>query len=77
NIGNSNPVKLLDYIEAIENELGKKAIKEFLPMQPGDVPYTEADVSDLVRDFGYKPTTKVQDGIREFIKWYKQFYNID
>ena len=77
NIGNSNPVKLLDYIEAIENELGKKAIKEFLPMQPGDVPYTEADVSDLVRDFGYKPTTKVQDGIREFIKWYKKFYNID
>ena len=77
NIGNSNPVKLLDYIEAIENELGKKAIKKFLPMQPGDVPYTEADVSDLVRDFGYKPTTKVQDGIREFIKWYKQFYNID
>ena len=77
NIGNSNPVKLLDYIEAIENELGKKAIKEFLPMQPGDVPYTEADVSDLVRDFGYKPTTKVQDGIKEFIKWYKQFYMID
>lgn len=77
NIGNSNPVKLLDYIEAIENELGKKAIKKFLPMQPGDVPYTEADVSDLVRDFGYKPTTKVQDGIKEFIKWYKQFYNID
>lgn len=77
NIGNSNPVKLLEYIEAIENELGKKAIKEFLPMQPGDVPYTEADVSDLVRDFGYKPTTKVQDGIREFIKWYKKFYNIE
>lgn len=77
NIGNSSPVKLLDYIEAIENELGKKAIKEFLPMQPGDVPYTEADVSDLVRDFGYKPTTKVQDGIKEFIKWYKNFYNIN
>lgn len=77
NIGNSSPVKLLDYIEAIENELGKKAIKEFLPMQPGDVPYTEADVSDLVRDFGYKPSTKVQDGIKEFIKWYKNFYNID
>lgn len=77
NIGNSSPVKLLDYIEAIENELGKRAIKEFLPMQPGDVTYTEADVSDLVRDFGYKPTTKVQDGIKEFIKWYKNFYNID
>lgn len=77
NIGNSCPVKLLDYIEAIENELGKKAIKEFLPMQPGDVPYTEADVSDLVRDFDYKPMTKVQDGIKEFIKWYKNFYNID
>ena len=77
NIGNSSPVKLSDYIEAIENELGKRAIKEFLPMQPGDVTYTEADVSDLVRDFGYKPTTKVQDGIKEFIKWYKNFYNID
>lgn len=77
NIGNSSPVKLSDYIEAIENELGKRAIKEFLPMQPGDVTYTEADVSDLVRDFGYKPTTKVQDGIKEFIKWYKNFYNIN
>lgn len=77
NIGNSSPVKLLDYIEAIENELSKKAIKDFLPMQPGDVPYTEADVSDLVRDFGYKPSTQVRDGIKEFIKWYKNFYSVD
>ncbi|MDD3755138.1 MAG: NAD-dependent epimerase [Bacteroidales bacterium] len=76
NIGNANPVKLMDYIEAIEKNLGLKAKKEFLPLQPGDVPHTEADVSDLVRDFGYKPTTNVEDGIREFIEWYKEFFLI-
>ena len=76
NIGNSNPVKLMDYIEGIENALGKKAKKEFLPMQPGDVPNTYADVSDLVRDIGYKPPTKVEDGIKKFIKWYKEFYGV-
>jgi UDP-glucuronate 4-epimerase len=76
NIGNSNPVKLMDYIEGIENALGKKAKKEFLPMQPGDVPNTYADVSDLVRDIGYKPSTKVEDGIKKFIKWYKEFYGV-
>ena len=76
NIGNSNPVKLMDYIEYLEKLLGKKANKEFLPIQPGDVPNTYADVSDLVRDIGYKPATKVDDGMREFIQWYKEFYGV-
>ncbi len=76
NIGNSSPVQLMEYISAIEKTLGKKAKKEFLPMQPGDVPRTEADVTDLVKDIGYKPTTKVEEGIREFIEWYKEFYSI-
>ncbi|WP_461629861.1 NAD-dependent epimerase [Labilibaculum euxinus] len=76
NIGNSNPVKLLDYIKAIEDNLGKEAIKTFYPMQPGDVPRTEADVSDLISDLGYKPNTTVQKGIEEFVKWYKNIYNV-
>jgi UDP-glucuronate 4-epimerase len=76
NIGNSSPVQLMEYISAIEKTLGKKAKKEFLPMQPGDVPRTEADVTDLVKDIRYKPTTKVEEGIRKFIEWYKEFYSI-
>jgi UDP-glucuronate 4-epimerase len=74
NIGNSSPVKLLDFIETIENALGKKAIKEFCEMQPGDVYKTYADVSPLERDFGWKPTTAVEKGIKEFVGWYKGFY---
>ncbi len=74
NIGNSNPVQLMEYIAAIEQTLGKTAKKEFLPMQPGDVPRTEADVTDLVEDLGYKPDTPVQQGIERFIKWYTNFY---
>ena len=66
----------MDYIEYLEKLLGKKANKEFLPIQPGDVPNTYADVSDLVRDIGYKPATKVDDGMREFIQWYKEFYGV-
>lgn len=77
NIGNNAPVKLADFIEAIENELGKKAIKELLPLQPGDVPATYADVSDLIRDVGYKPNTSVTEGIRNFISWYKKYYHIN
>jgi len=65
----------MHFIEAIENELGKKAIKEFLPIQPGDVPTTFADVSDLIRDTGYQPSTSVEEGVRRFIQWYKQYYN--
>jgi len=77
NIGNSKPVQLMHFIEAIENELGKKAIKEFLPMQPGDVPATFADVSDLVHDTGYKPSTSVEEGVRKFIQWYRKYYNVE
>ncbi len=74
NIGNSSPVKLLDFIEAIESALGKKAIKNFLPLQAGDVPATWADVDDLVENLGYKPQTTIQYGINRFIEWYKIFY---
>ena len=76
NIGNSSPVQLMDYISAIEQILGKTAKKEFLPMQPGDVPRTEADVSDLVENLGYKPDTPVRAGIEKFIEWYKMYFKI-
>jgi UDP-glucuronate 4-epimerase len=76
NIGNSSPVKLMDFILAIEDSIGKTAIKEYLPMQAGDVPATWADVEDLTKDLGYKPETSVQDGIRNFIEWYKVYYGI-
>jgi UDP-glucuronate 4-epimerase len=74
NIGNSNPVKLMDFIDAIEKELGLKARKNFLPMQPGDVPSTWADVNDLSEQLNYKPNTSVQLGIRNFISWYRDFF---
>ena len=74
NIGNSNPVNLMDFISAIENKLNKKAQKNFLPMQPGDVPSTWADTKDLEKDFDYKPNTYIQAGINNFIDWYKDFY---
>lgn len=74
NIGNSRPVNLMDYIEALEFALGKKAKKEFLPMQPGDVPDTWADVDNLVDQFGYKPGTSVEDGVTNFAEWFKDYY---
>lgn len=77
NIGNNEPVKLMDFIEAIETAVGRKAIKEFLPMQPGDVQHTYADVSDLERDFAYKPATSVQEGVQHFVDWYRHYYKID
>lgn len=76
NIGNNSPVKLMDYIEAIENALGICAKKEFLPLQPGDVPDTYADVEDLVREFDYQPKTPVKQGVKKFIHWFKDFYKI-
>ncbi len=76
NIGNSSPVHLMDYIHAIETCLEKEAEKELLPMQAGDVPRTEADVSDLVRDIGYKPSTTVEEGIERFVEWYIKYYKI-
>ncbi|WP_085508573.1 NAD-dependent epimerase [Thalassobacillus devorans] len=74
NIGNNQPVRLLDFITAIENKLGIKAHKNFLPMQPGDVPATYADVEDLMRDVGYKPNTSIAEGVGKFIDWYKSYY---
>ena len=74
NIGNSNPVNLMKYINAIEKHLNKKAIIDYLPLQPGDVPSTHADVSSLVNDFNYHPKTNIEDGIKKFINWYKDFY---
>jgi len=76
NIGNSSPVELMDFIEAIEKALGKKAKKNMLPIQPGDVPATWAEVSDLVEDLDYQPNTPIQDGIERFITWYKEFYTL-
>lgn len=70
NIGNSSPVRLMDYIEAIENALGKKAVREYLPMQPGDVYKTFADVSDLEEKLNYHPATPVSEGVRRFVDWY-------
>jgi len=77
NIGNNNPVHLLTFIETLEKCLGKEAIKNLLPLQPGDVPETYADVSDLVHDLGYKPATLLENGIRNFVEWYKDFYKVD
>jgi UDP-glucuronate 4-epimerase len=74
NIGNSSPVHLMEYIVAIEKSIGREAKKEFLPMQPGDVPRTEADVTDLIENLSYKPNTPVQIGINQFIEWYKTFF---
>jgi UDP-glucuronate 4-epimerase len=76
NVGNNSPVELLDYIKAIEDALGVKADMELLPLQPGDVPYTYADVVDLVRDFDYKPSITINQGVAKFIEWYKNYYNV-
>lgn len=76
NIGNNSPVKLIDFIHAIEEELGKKAVLDFKDIQPGDVPATFADVNDLVADMHYKPSTTIKEGIHKFITWYKTYYNI-
>ncbi len=74
NIGNQKPVKLLRFIEVLENCLGRKAVMNMLPMQPGDVPETAADVSALARDVGYRPSTDLEQGIRRFVDWYLDYY---
>ena len=74
NIGNSQPVKLMRYIEVLEHCLGRKAIVELLPMQPGDVPATIADTSDLERAVGFRPSTPVEAGVAKFVAWYKDYY---
>ena len=76
NIGNNRPVRLMDLIEVLENELGRKATKNFLPMQPGDVPATFADVDDLARDIGFRPATSIAAGVRLFVAWYREYYGV-
>ena len=74
NIGNNKPEKLMDYIAVLEKCLGKEAKKEFLPMQPGDVYETYVDVSDLMRDYGFKPSTTIEEGLSKFAEWFKNYY---
>jgi len=76
NIGNNNKVDLLRYIEVLEECLGKKAVKNFMPIQLGDVPATYADVSDLEKDVGFKPDTPIEEGIKRFVEWYKEYYKV-
>jgi UDP-glucuronate 4-epimerase len=76
NIGNNEPVELMHYIEVLEDCLGKKAEKNMLPLQPGDVPDTYADVQDLVRDVDYKPNTSVEQGVANFVAWYRDYYQV-
>jgi UDP-glucuronate 4-epimerase len=76
NIGNSNPIELMEYISSLEKALGKKAEMDMQPLQPGDVPNTSADVSDLVNQFDYKPSTPLEAGVNNFVAWYREFYKI-
>ena len=76
NIGNNDPVKLMDFITAIENALGKKIQKNMMPLQAGDVPATYANVDDLVQNLDYKPSTPVQKGIDNFVAWYRDFFKV-
>jgi UDP-glucuronate 4-epimerase len=76
NIGNNKPVELLRFIEVLELKLGKVAVKNFLPMQDGDVPETFADIDDLMNDVGFRPSTSIEDGIGNFVNWYKEYYKI-
>lgn len=76
NIGNNNPVKLIEYIHAIEKSLGKEAILDLLPLQPGDVPDTFADSTALEQAVGYKPSVSVDDGVQQFVNWYRDFYKV-
>jgi len=74
NIGNHNPVKLMDFVRLLEKLIGKKAKIEFLPMQPGDVKVTYADITNLQKDIGYTPTTTLEIGLAQFVDWYKQYH---
>lgn len=76
NIGNNSPVRLMEFVEAIENKVGKTAKKNFMDLQPGDVPETYANVDDLFKNIDFKPSTKIQDGVNSFVDWYLDYYNI-
>jgi len=77
NIGNQNPVELMKYIEVLESKLEKTAEKELLPLQPGDVPDTYADVEDLIKDVNYRPDTSIEEGVGKFVDWYKAYYKLN
>lgn len=77
NIGNNNPVQLMRFINALESALGKEADKVYMDMQPGDVLRTYADVSDLEKDIGFKPSTSIEDGLKNFVEWYKEYYKVE
>jgi UDP-glucuronate 4-epimerase len=74
NVGNNKPIELLEVVRLLEEALGKKAKRELLPMQPGDVPATYADVDDLIRDVDFRPATPIAEGIRRFIEWYRDYH---
>ncbi|WP_062051702.1 NAD-dependent epimerase [Bacillus sp. JCM 19034] len=76
NIGNNQPVKLMEFIQTLEKHLGIEAKKEFLPMQPGDVKATFADIDELQKDTGFKPSTTIDEGLKNFVDWYKEYYNV-
>jgi UDP-glucuronate 4-epimerase len=76
NIGNNKPVELLEFIMILEKQLGKKAQMNLLPIQPGDVPKTYADIDDLMKDVGFKPATSIEVGISHFVTWYREYYKI-
>jgi UDP-glucuronate 4-epimerase len=76
NIGNNNPVELMDFIGAIEKSLGKTAQKDFMDLQPGDVPATYADIDDLIKDVGFKPATPIEEGIERFMEWYRWYHKV-
>jgi UDP-glucuronate 4-epimerase len=76
NIGNQQPVELMSFIETLERFLGKSVEKNLLPMQPGDVPDTYADVEALITDVGYKPNTSIEQGVEQFVKWYLEYYKL-
>ena len=76
NIGNNHPIRLMDFIGTLERELGKKAVMEFLPMQAGDVYQTYADVSELEKDFDFRPSTSIAEGLKKFVSWYKDYYHV-
>jgi UDP-glucuronate 4-epimerase len=77
NIGNNKPIKLMRFIEVIEECLGRKADKNFLPMQPGDVPDTYADVDALMKDVNFKPDTPIEEGVASFVEWYCNYYKVN
>jgi UDP-glucuronate 4-epimerase len=76
NIGNNKPVELLEVVRLLEETIGKKARRELLPMQPGDVPATYADIDDLKRDAGFRPATSIADGIARFVEWYRAYHRL-